>query len=68
MKTKDKKDLHTKTVEELRAILKEAKAALSLIKLEKTQLMLKNTSSYARKRKEVAQIGTILREKELTKK
>lgn len=68
MKTKERKELHTKTIKELQALLQEAKAALALIRLEKVQNMLKDTSSYPRKRKDVATIGTVLREKEQASK
>lgn len=68
MKTKERKELHTKTIKELQALLQEAKAALALIRLEKVQNMLKDTSSYPRKRKDVATIETVLREKEQASK
>ena len=65
MKTKDKKDLHTKSIIELRTMLKNLKDAVFTAKLEKSQNKLKNTSSLAVKRKEIAQILTIMKEKEI---
>ena len=65
MKTKEKKDLHTKSIAELRTMLKNAKDAVFTAKLEKSQNKLKNTSSLFLKRKEIAQILTIMKEKEI---
>ena len=67
MKTKEKKDLHTKTLVELRTLLKNAKDAVFTAKLEKSQNKLKNTRSIFLKRKEIAQILTIIKEKEIEK-
>lgn len=65
MKTKEKKDLHTKSIAELRTMLKNAKDAVFTAKLEKSQNKLKNTSSLSLKRKEIAQVLTIMKEKDL---
>ncbi|MDO8621427.1 MAG: 50S ribosomal protein L29 [Candidatus Levybacteria bacterium] len=65
MKTKDKQALHTKTIEELKKLLQDLKSALFSLSLDKTQNKLKNTRSIYLKRKEIAQIATVLREKEL---
>ena len=65
MKTKEKKDLHTKSITELRTMLKNAKDVVFTAKLEKSQNKLKNTSSLSIKRKEIAQILTIIKEKEI---
>ncbi|MEK7451188.1 MAG: 50S ribosomal protein L29 [Patescibacteria group bacterium] len=67
MKTKDKQALHTKTIAELKKLLQDLKSALFSLSLDKTQNKLKNTRSIYLKRKEVAQIATVLREKELEK-
>ncbi len=67
MKTKEKKDLHTKTVAELRTMLKNGKDAVFTAKLEKSQNKLKNLRLIFLKRKEIAQILTIIKEKEITK-
>jgi large subunit ribosomal protein L29 len=65
MKTKEKKDLRTKSIVELRTMLKTARDAVFTAKLEKSQNKLKNTSSLSLKRKEIAQILTIMKEKEI---
>lgn len=66
MKTKDKKDLRLKSVKELIKEVLEAKNALVGLRLDKTQNKLKNTSQLSLKRKEIAQMLTIIREKELS--
>jgi ribosomal protein L29 len=65
MKTKDKKELHAKSVEELNSQLTDARNALVGLKLDKVQNKLKNTSSLSLKRKEIAQMLTVIRLKEL---
>lgn len=65
MKTKDKKELYAKSIKELSRLVVEAKDALAGLKLDKTQNKIKNTSSLSVKRKEVAQMLTIMRLKEL---
>jgi ribosomal protein L29 len=65
MKTKDKKELHLKSVRELKKLVSEAKDALVGLKLEKTQNKLKNTRMLSLKRREIAQMLTIIKIKEL---
>lgn len=65
MKTKEKKQLFEKDIKELRVALKEAREKLFSFKLEKMQMKLKNTRAIFLKRKEIAQILTALREKEM---
>jgi len=65
MKTKDKKELSTKTIKELKMLLKEKKNELFSLIQEHAQKKLKNTRSIFWKKKEIAVISTILREKEL---
>ena len=65
MKTKEKIALHAKTLEELKILLKEAKDALYLLKLEMSQNKLKDLRSIFWKRKEIAQIATIINGKDL---
>lgn len=65
MKSKDKKELFSKTDKELRKILKEAKVTLFNLTLENKQNKLKNPRSIFWKKKEIALILTSLREKEL---
>jgi ribosomal protein L29 len=67
MKTKERKDLHTKSQMELRTMLKSLKDAVFTAKLELSQNKLKNTRSIFLKRKEIAQILSILKEKEIKK-
>ncbi len=65
MKSKDKKELHQKSIKELENLIAEAKNALVGLKLDKTQNKLKNTSLLSVKRREVAQMLTVKRLKEL---
>ena len=67
MKTKERKDLHTKSLAELKTLLKNARESLFSDKLDKTQNKLKNTRQIFHKRKEIAQILTVMKEKEITK-
>lgn len=68
MKTKQKKELQAKNINELTLLLKDSRDLLSNIRLDKTQNKLKNTRQIFIKRKEIAQILTIIREKELQEK
>lgn len=63
MKTNEKKELHLKTVAELRKLLRDAHEGLLSIKLEFKQSKLSNTSSLFLKRQEIAILQTILKEK-----
>ncbi len=67
MKTKDKKELHAKSIKELNSLIAEAKDALVALRLDKVQNKLKNTSLLFVKRREIAQMLTIVRLKELQK-
>jgi ribosomal protein L29 len=64
MKTSIKKDLHTKTADELKKLIKVAQTAFGALMFEKEQNTLKNTREVFLKRKEIAVLKTILREKE----
>lgn len=64
MKKKEKKELHAKEIQELKALLKEARQALSSLMLQEAQHKLKNTRSVFLKRKEIAVIESILKAKE----
>ncbi|PIY93865.1 MAG: 50S ribosomal protein L29 [Candidatus Levybacteria bacterium CG_4_10_14_0_8_um_filter_35_23] len=64
MKTKEKKDLLTKDLKELRNMLKDARNALFSLRMEKAQVKLKDPRSIFHKRKEIAKILTVLRRKE----
>lgn len=68
MKNKDKKELFIKNIQELKNLLKSAQDVLFQLKLEKAQNKLKNTRSIFWKRKEIANILTVVREKERTER
>jgi ribosomal protein L29 len=65
MKSKDKKELHAKSIRELSNLVVEAKNELAGLKIDKTQNKIKNTSLLSVKRREIAQMLTIIRLKEL---
>lgn len=64
MKSKGIKELHTKTMAELKTTLNEARIELFNFKLEKVQNKLKNLRSLFHLKKDIARIQTILKEKE----
>lgn len=64
MKSKDKKDLFTKSATELKKRLNDGRDELFNLKLDLSQNKLKNTKSITLKRKEIALILTALKEKE----
>ncbi len=68
MKIKDKKDIFTKSEKELKKSLQEAKDALFNFMLDNKQNKLKNTRQIFWKKKEIALILTVLREKSLSAK
>lgn len=68
MKIKEKKELHNKTSGELKSLLLEVRKTLQMAKIEKARNKLKDTRLIFRKRKELACILTILKEKENIKK
>jgi len=68
MKTNYKKELHNKSITELRAQLKEVSEAVRALKLDHEMGKLKNTSSLTNKRVEIAVIKTIVNEKLLEEK
>ena len=65
MKTRDKKELHSKSLKELNKLVIDARDMVVGLQLDKTQNKLKNTSQLSVKRKEIAQMLTIIRMKEL---
>ena len=65
MKTKDKKELFTRSEKELKKALQEAKEALFNLVMDNRQNKLKNTRQIFWKKKEIALILTALREKEI---
>ncbi|MEK7534218.1 MAG: 50S ribosomal protein L29 [Patescibacteria group bacterium] len=68
MKLKDKQTFRTNSLKELKNLLEKARNELFLLKLDKAQNKLKNTRSIFLKRKEIALILTLIREKELVEK
>lgn len=65
MKTKIKKDLRTKTLNELKTLLKQSGDDLFVLQMEKARNKLTNTKALFTKRKDIAILATILKEKEL---
>lgn len=65
MKSKAKKELHTKTMQELKQLLKETRDELFKLKLEHARKKLKNKSLISEKRKDIARIMTMIKEGEL---
>lgn len=68
MKIKEIKDLQTKTVDELKKLLSEARDALVEIKLSHQQNKLKDTRSIFNTRKQIAVLKTIMQGKKEVKK
>lgn len=66
MKTNEMKDLHNKTEADLQKLLNDNRKELTNTKLEHTRGKLKNVKTLSKLRKNIAQIATILRGKELT--
>jgi ribosomal protein L29 len=65
MKSKDKKELHAKSIKELINLVTEAKDALVNLKMDRALNKLKNMSVLSIKRKEIAQMLTVIRMKKL---
>lgn len=68
MKKQAKQEMRTKTINELSFLLKQTKEELFTLLLEKSQKKLKNTSSIPRKRKDVAVVLTLIKEKKMEEK
>ncbi len=64
MKTKAKKELHTKTIKELQETVRAARADLFKQKMAYAQRKLKDVALLHRKQKEIAILLTIIRGKE----
>jgi len=65
MKTNEKKDLHKKSVEELGKILGDNRRELTESRLSHSRGKLKNPRTIRSLRKNIAQIASVLRGKEL---
>jgi large subunit ribosomal protein L29 len=68
MKVKDKKKLMELSIDELSKKLGEERKKLVELRMQKEAGKLKDLHAYIKKRKEIATILTIMREKELTSK
>lgn len=64
MKTKERKDIFTKSQKELKKFLNDARENLFNLNIDLSQNKLKNTRSIFLKRKEIALILTALKQKE----
>lgn len=67
MKLKEKKNLVTKSMTEIRAMVQEARKELLTMRLDFSQNKLKNTRSLSNKRRDIAQMLSILHIQEMTK-
>ena len=67
MKTKDKKELFTKTIDELKKLLEGAKKTVAELKFDHQQNKLKDTRSIFNTRKRVAILRSIIKVKEEVK-
>lgn len=65
MKTNELRELHAKSKDELQKLLSDAQEAFFSLRMDHTQLKLKNVRSLSVKRREIAQIQSVLRGKEL---
>ena len=64
MRTKVKKEMHTKTAGELKELVKQGRSELFTLTMDYTQRKLKDTAAIKRKRKDIAILLTVLKEKE----
>jgi ribosomal protein L29 len=67
MKKTQKKDLRTKTIEELKKILKDKRLEFERVRLERGAAKAKNVRLFTLKKREMATILTIIAEKEFQK-
>lgn len=65
MKRNEIKELHSKTIEELRGLLKEARAEEAKLRLELSTKKLKNTRQLFFQRKKIARLLTVVGQKEM---
>lgn len=68
MKTNDKKKLHSLKIEELERKLQEEQQKLVELRMQKAVGKMKDFHAYAKKRKDIAVIATIIRNKKLVGK
>jgi len=67
MKRKDLQELRLKQIKELQALLGETESELVKLRMEKHSGELKDTNALRKKRKRIAILKTLIREKELDK-
>jgi large subunit ribosomal protein L29 len=65
MKRQEVKELHTKTTDELKKLLKDTQDALFTLQMDHEQHKVSNTSQLRNMRKDIARILSIIRGKEL---
>jgi len=63
MKRKEIKDLHTKTIDELKKALEDLRNDVGQLKIDKAVGKVKNVNEARQKKKDIARIYTILTEK-----
>lgn len=68
MKRKDIKDIRTKTLKELKSLVGTAREELLTLNLSKSQNKLKDLRSIFWKKKDIARMLTVIREKEFESK
>lgn len=66
MKKRDLKELHTRTIEELQKALIDIKAEIIKMQIELSRGADKNLNSVRNKKKDLARILTVIREKEVS--
>jgi len=65
MKFNEIKELHNKSLTELKTLLKEAKNELAKLKMDLAVKKLKNVHAVLLKRRDISRLMTVIREKEL---
>ncbi len=65
MKKQDLKNLRTKTTQELETLIKERVEEMAKLKIDQAMKKNKNVHLYSAKRKDIAQILTVLKEKKV---
>lgn len=65
MKRKQKEELRAKKIDELQSLLQKAEAELVKLRMEKASGRTKDTTVLRKKRKQIAVIKTLIRERQL---
>lgn len=66
MKTKDIKELHTKTIKELKGLLSKVQNELVKLRMEQAGGKLKDSHQVLKIRHDIARIKTVIRERKLS--